>query len=41
MFVTYLTSDRGQRQIERAGILPARQTLREIVLTRGPIGKTS
>jgi DNA-binding transcriptional LysR family regulator len=41
MFVTYLTSDRGQRQIERAGVLPARHTLREIVLTRGPIGKTS
>lgn len=38
MFVTHLTSDRGQRQIERAGVLPARQTLRPIVLTRQPVG---
>jgi ABC-type phosphate transport system substrate-binding protein len=38
MFVTYVTSDRGQRQIERAGFLPARQTLRPIQLTRDPIG---
>lgn len=41
MFVTHLTSDRGQRQIERAGALPARQTLREVLLTRDPIGKAS
>ena len=40
MFVTHLTSDRGQRQVERAGFLPARQTLREVVITRDPIGKT-
>jgi len=40
MFVTQLTSDRGQRQIERAGVLPARQTARAIVLTRKPVGST-
>jgi ABC-type phosphate transport system substrate-binding protein len=40
MFVTQLTSDRGQRQIERAGVLPARQTARSIVLTRNPVGST-
>jgi ABC-type phosphate transport system substrate-binding protein len=39
MFVTHLTSDRGQRQIERAGFLPARQTARAIVLTRHPLGE--
>jgi ABC-type phosphate transport system substrate-binding protein len=38
MFVTHLTSDRGQRQIERAGFLPARQTARPIVITRHPLG---
>jgi ABC-type phosphate transport system substrate-binding protein len=38
MFVTHLTSDRGQRQIERAGFLPARQTARAIVITRHPPG---
>ena len=40
MFVTQLTSDRGQRQIERAGVLPARQTARPIVLTRHPVGSS-
>ncbi len=35
-FVTHLTSDRGQRQIESAGWLPARRVLREIRLTRRP-----
>lgn len=40
MFVTHLTSDRGQRQIERAGFLPARQTARAIVITRHPVGET-
>jgi ABC-type phosphate transport system substrate-binding protein len=40
MFVTQLTSDRGQRQIERAGVLPARQTARPIILTRHPVGRT-
>ena len=39
MFVTHLTSDRGQRQIERAGFLPARQTARAIVITRHPLGE--
>lgn len=38
MFVTHLTSDRGQRQVERAGFLPARQTARAIVITRHPLG---
>ena len=40
MFVTHLTSDRGQRQIERAGFLPARQTARAIVITDHPLGET-
>jgi ABC-type phosphate transport system substrate-binding protein len=38
MFVTHLTSDRGQRQVERAGFLPARHTSRAIVITRHPPG---
>lgn len=38
MFVTHLTSSRGQRQIERAGYLPSRQALRSILLTTDPIG---
>jgi hypothetical protein len=38
MFVTHVTSDRGQRQVERAGFLPARQTVRQIYLTRRPLG---
>jgi len=38
-FVTHVTSDRGQRQIERAGFLPARLVLREIYLTKHPIGQ--
>jgi ABC-type phosphate transport system substrate-binding protein len=37
MFVTFLTGDRGQRQVERAGFLPARQTWRPISLTRHPL----
>lgn len=41
MFVTHLTSDRGQRQIERAGFLPARQTARAIVITDHPLGEKS
>jgi phosphate transport system substrate-binding protein len=41
MFVAHLTSDRGQRQIERAGFLPARIPLREIHLTRDPIPSPS
>lgn len=40
MFVTHLTSDRGQRQVERAGQLPARQVLREIYLTTHPVGQS-
>lgn len=40
MFVTHLTSDRGQRQVERAGYLPARHPMREIALTKNPLGKT-
>lgn len=38
MFVTHLTSDRGQRHVERAGFLPARQSVRQIYLTRKPLG---
>jgi DNA-binding transcriptional LysR family regulator len=38
MFVTHLTSDRGQRHVERAGFLPARQSIRQIYLTRKPLG---
>ncbi len=38
-FVTHLTSDRGQKQIERAGYVPARMVLREIYLTRHPLGR--
>jgi ABC-type phosphate transport system substrate-binding protein len=38
MFVTYLTSDRGQRHVERAGVLPAREVMRSVVLTRQPLG---
>lgn len=38
MFVTHLTSARGLRQVERAGAVPAKQILREIYLTREPVG---
>lgn len=38
-FVTHLASGRGQRQVERAGALPARQVAREIYLTRQPVGE--
>ncbi|TPW04668.1 MAG: hypothetical protein FD129_2870, partial [bacterium] len=38
MFITHLTSVRGQRQIERAGYLPAQQALRVVVLSTDPIG---
>ncbi len=41
MFVTFLTGDRGQRQVERAGFLPARQTWRPISLTRHPLGSSN
>jgi ABC-type phosphate transport system substrate-binding protein len=37
-FVTHLASARGQRQVEHAGVVPARQVAREIVLTREPLG---
>ena len=37
-FLTHLSSARGLRQIERAGVLPARQVLREIYLSTEPIG---
>ncbi len=32
-FLTHLASGRGQRQIERAGCIPAKQVLREVYLT--------
>ncbi|MDZ4803702.1 MAG: LysR substrate-binding domain-containing protein [Candidatus Eisenbacteria bacterium] len=38
MFLTHLTSSRVQRQIERAGYLPARQALRAVALSFDPIG---
>lgn len=37
-FLTHISGDRGQRQIERAGFLPSRQVLREVILTRSPVG---
>ena len=40
-FVTFLTGDRGQRQVERAGFLPARLTWRPVSLTRHPLGKSN
>ena len=36
LFITHLTSDRGQRQIEQTPYLPARKVGRGIVVTRGP-----
>jgi len=38
MFLSYLVSARGQRQVERDGWLPAKRPLREVVVTTGPIG---
>lgn len=38
-FVTLLTGERGQRQVERAGYVPALLYLREVVLTTHPVGK--
>jgi ABC-type phosphate transport system substrate-binding protein len=38
-FLTHLASGRGQRQIERAGCIPARQVLREIYLTTKDLGE--
>jgi len=38
-FVTYLASDRGQRQVRRAGAVPARQVARQVVITRDPPGR--
>lgn len=38
-FLTHLASARGLRQIERAGVVPAKQVLREIYLTTNPVGE--
>lgn len=38
-FVTYLAGARGLRQVERAGVIPDRQVLREIYLTTKPVGE--
>lgn len=38
-FITYLTSDSGQRGIERAGFLPQRRVLREVHLSKKAIGE--
>ncbi len=37
-FLTHLASARGLRQVERSGVVPARQVLREIYLTTQPVG---
>ena len=37
-FVTHLASARGLRQVERAGVVPARLVARTIQLTRDPVG---
>jgi ABC-type phosphate transport system substrate-binding protein len=39
MFITYLVGERGQRQIERGGFLPAERVLRQIHLTTHPLGE--
>jgi len=41
MFLTYLTSNRGQRHVEKAGFLPTREIQRTVVVSRTPIGRTS
>ncbi len=38
-FLTYLSSDSGQRVIERAGFLPQRRVLREVHLSKKSIGE--
>jgi len=38
-FLTHLASGRGQRQIERAGCIPAKQVLREVILTTEALGE--
>jgi ABC-type phosphate transport system substrate-binding protein len=38
-FFTHLVSNRGLRQVERAGCIPAKQVLREIYLTTQPVGE--
>ena len=38
MFLTHLASARGLRQVERAGVVPAKQFMREIHLTTTPMG---
>lgn len=37
--VTYLTSDSGQRTVERAGYLPQRRVLREVHLSKKAVGE--
>lgn len=37
-FVTHLTSARGLRQVERAGVVPAKLVARTIQLSRDPVG---
>jgi ABC-type phosphate transport system substrate-binding protein len=38
-FMTYLASAPGQRQVERAGVVPVRHFAREIYLSRDPVGR--
>lgn len=40
-FVTHLASARGSRQVERAGVIPARLVARTIQLSRDPVGAGS
>ena len=38
-FVTHLAGGRGQRQIERAGCIPAKKVPHEVLLTNRPLGE--
>jgi len=38
-FLTHLATGRGQRQIERAGCIPAKQVLRQVYLTTKALGE--
>lgn len=40
-FVTHMAGARGLRQVERAGVVPARQVARTIQLSRDPVGAGS
>jgi ABC-type phosphate transport system substrate-binding protein len=40
-FVTFLYSGRGQRWVRREGFVPAREALRQIILSADPVGQRS